>query len=124
MVAASLYAVDGPDKPALQWALLYPERGQTVMFKIGEDIVEARISEMEEIAGFEFNLRRSRPDRSRARPSRDTIASRHDPARSSLRTRTKRSLLFVRNQTQGDLTRSGSPPLSPNPLSPGKTDTA
>lgn len=59
MIAASLYAVDGPNKPALQWALLYPERGQTVMFKIGEDIVEARISEMEEIAGFEFNLRGS-----------------------------------------------------------------
>ncbi|WP_333793530.1 hypothetical protein [Hyphomicrobium sp.] len=59
MVAGSLYAVDGPDKPALQWALLYPERGQTVTFKIGEDIVEARISEMEEIAGLEFNLRGS-----------------------------------------------------------------
>lgn len=52
-----LHAVDGPDKPALQWALLYPERGQTVIFKIADGPVEAQISKMEEIAGFEFDLR-------------------------------------------------------------------
>lgn len=57
MATKVLQAVDGPDKPALQWALLYPERGQTVLFKIEDEPVEAQISEMEEVAGFEFNLR-------------------------------------------------------------------
>ena len=48
--------LDGPDKPALQWALLYPERGQTVTFKIDGDTVDAQIAEMAEVSGFDFNL--------------------------------------------------------------------
>lgn len=48
---------DGPDKPALQWALLYPERGQSVIFRTESDMLEAQISEMEEVGnGFSFNL--------------------------------------------------------------------
>lgn len=50
--------IDGPDKPALQWALLYPERGQSVTFRTEDDVVEARIAEMVEIGnGFDFGLR-------------------------------------------------------------------
>lgn len=45
--------LDGPDKSALQWAVAYPERGQTVTFKLEGNTVEASISEMEEIAGFD-----------------------------------------------------------------------
>lgn len=49
---------DGPDKPALQWALLYPERGQSVTFRTESDTVEAEIAEMEEIGnGFDFGLK-------------------------------------------------------------------
>jgi hypothetical protein len=50
--------LDGPDKPALQWALLYPERGQSVTFKTDDEVVEARIAEMVEIGnGFDFDLK-------------------------------------------------------------------
>jgi hypothetical protein len=50
--------VYGPDKPALQWALLYPERGQSVTFKTDDDVVEARIAEMHETGnGFDFDLK-------------------------------------------------------------------
>ncbi len=50
--------VYGPDKPALQWALLYPEKGQSVTFKIPDDVVEAQIAEMTETGnGFDFGLR-------------------------------------------------------------------
>jgi len=49
--------LDGPDKPALQWAVLYPERGQTVTFKLPEDAVEATILKMEEAGdGFGIDL--------------------------------------------------------------------
>jgi hypothetical protein len=50
--------LDGPDKPALQWALLYPERGQSVTFKTETDTIEARIEEMVELGnGFQFELK-------------------------------------------------------------------
>jgi hypothetical protein len=53
-----LTVVDGPDKPALQWALLYLDRGQNVIFKIEDEAVQANIVEMDEIGnGFDFGLK-------------------------------------------------------------------
>lgn len=50
--------LDGPNKPALQFALLYPERGLCVTFKIEDEIVEAQIAEMVEMEnGFSFDLK-------------------------------------------------------------------
>ncbi|WP_139247798.1 hypothetical protein [Hyphomicrobium sp. CS1GBMeth3] len=58
MTDKSVTVTDGPDKPALQWALLYPERGQSVMFRTENEIVEARIAEMIEMGnGFDFDLK-------------------------------------------------------------------
>lgn len=49
--------VDGPDKPALQWALTYPESEQ-VHFGIGNEIVGAEIQEMaEQSDGWTFDLK-------------------------------------------------------------------
>jgi hypothetical protein len=49
--------VDGPDKPALQWALTYPTR-ERVRFGIGDDIVKAEIDEMtEQPDGWTFDLK-------------------------------------------------------------------
>ena len=57
MADQSVTVVNGPNKPELQWALLYPERGQSVTFKTEDEIVEARIDRMEEIGnGFRFGL--------------------------------------------------------------------
>lgn len=48
--------VDGPDKPALQWALAYPDREQ-VHFKLENDGIDAQILKMEELGeGFNFAL--------------------------------------------------------------------
>ena len=50
--------LDGPDKPALQWALLYPERGQSVTFRTEDDLIEAQIAEMVEMGnGLSFDLK-------------------------------------------------------------------
>lgn len=47
---------DGPEKPALQWAVAYPEREQ-VDFHTTDDAFEARISRIEERGdGFDFEL--------------------------------------------------------------------
>ncbi len=47
---------DGPDKPALQWAVAYPDR-QEVHFRLDTDAVDARIDRIEEQAdGFSFKL--------------------------------------------------------------------
>lgn len=49
--------IDGPDKPALQWAVVYSDRGQTVIFRLPGDAVEASILRMDEAgAGFDFDL--------------------------------------------------------------------
>lgn len=40
-----LQVIDGPDKPALQWALSYPEQEQ-VHFTLDYDGVDARILRM------------------------------------------------------------------------------
>jgi hypothetical protein len=46
--------VDGPDKPALQWALAYPDREQ-VHFKLENDGIDAQILRMDELGeGFTF----------------------------------------------------------------------
>lgn len=48
--------IDGPDKPALQWALAYPDREQ-VHFKLENDGIDAQILRMEELGeGFNFAL--------------------------------------------------------------------
>lgn len=52
----AMQILDGPDKPSLQWAVAYSERGQTVTFKLPDTVVEAAISKMEETDGFDFDL--------------------------------------------------------------------
>lgn len=48
--------VDGPDKPALLWAVSYPDR-QEVQFKLAEGAITARIRRMSEQAdGMSFEL--------------------------------------------------------------------
>ncbi len=52
-----LVVTDGPDKPALQWAVAYPEREQ-VHFKLEGDGIDAQILRMDEQPdGFSFELR-------------------------------------------------------------------
>lgn len=54
----TLKITDGPDKPALQWALLYPERDCDVHFKVDGATVDAKIQEMvEQSDGWSFDLR-------------------------------------------------------------------
>lgn len=56
MQVQSVTIVDGPDKPALQWALAYPDREQ-VHFKLENDGIDAQILKMEELGeGFNFAL--------------------------------------------------------------------
>jgi len=51
-----LHVIDGPDKPALQWALAYPDR-EEVHFTLEDDSVDASISRMKETAdGFSFEI--------------------------------------------------------------------
>jgi hypothetical protein len=40
----------------LQWAVAYPERGQTVAFKLPDVTVEATILKIEETGGLDFDL--------------------------------------------------------------------
>lgn len=48
--------IDGPDKPALLWAVSYPER-EEVVFKLEEGALQARLSCIEECDdGFSFDL--------------------------------------------------------------------
>ena len=52
-----VHIVDGPDKPALQWALTYPDR-EHVRFDTGNEVLDAEIREMEEQAdGWTFGLK-------------------------------------------------------------------
>jgi hypothetical protein len=56
MADNTLRVIDGPDKPALQWALAYPER-EEVHFKLEDDSVDASILRMDEMAdGLSFAL--------------------------------------------------------------------
>ena len=52
----NLRVIDGPDKPALQWALAYPDR-EEVHFKLEDDSADASILRMDETAdGLSFEL--------------------------------------------------------------------
>lgn len=56
MAEKQLKIIDGPDKPALQWAVAYPEE-QEVNFKVEGDTVDARIDRIDEKGeGFSFEL--------------------------------------------------------------------
>jgi hypothetical protein len=57
MAERTLHVIDGPDKPALQWALAYPDREQ-VHFELENDSVDATIIRIDEMAdGFSFELK-------------------------------------------------------------------
>lgn len=57
MTEAVLKISDGPDKPALQWAVVYPGR-EPVHFRIDEEPVDADIDEMtEHTDGWSFDLK-------------------------------------------------------------------
>ena len=57
MPANVLTVVDGPDKPALQRAIAYPER-ERVHFRLERDGVDVQLLRMDEIGdGFSFRLR-------------------------------------------------------------------
>jgi hypothetical protein len=57
MAEQELRIVDGPDKPRLQWALIYPERNLRVHFNTDDDIFNASVAEMEELEdGLSFRL--------------------------------------------------------------------
>jgi len=52
----TLQIVEGPNKPALQWALAYPDREQ-VHFGLEGDAVDAKVHHMNELGeGFTFEL--------------------------------------------------------------------
>jgi hypothetical protein len=56
MPTQTLTIVHGPDKPALQWALAYPEREQ-VHFQLQSDGIDAQIVRMDELSdGFSFSI--------------------------------------------------------------------
>lgn len=56
MPAQSFQITDGPDKPALQWALAYPER-QNVHFGTQSGGLYARVTHLDELAdGFTFQI--------------------------------------------------------------------
>ncbi|MDX2204600.1 MAG: hypothetical protein NW223_17750 [Hyphomicrobiaceae bacterium] len=56
MADRKLAILGGPDKPALQWAIAYPDREQ-VHFKLQSDGVDVQIARMDELAdGFTFEL--------------------------------------------------------------------
>lgn len=57
MTDAVLKVSHGPDKPALQWALIYPGR-EPVHFRIDDDTIDAEIEEMtEQPDGWSFDLK-------------------------------------------------------------------
>lgn len=51
-----LEIVDGPDKPAMQWAIAYPDR-EEVQFRLADDALDARLDLIEELGpGFDFRI--------------------------------------------------------------------
>ncbi|MGD9802900.1 MAG: hypothetical protein AB7E81_01710 [Hyphomicrobiaceae bacterium] len=51
-----LELVDGPDKPALQWALAYPN-SESVRFSTSDDSIDAEIRRIDELAdGLSFEI--------------------------------------------------------------------
>lgn len=58
MATQSFIILDGPDKPALQRAVVYPGKGYTVVFKTNEHPLEVELTEMTERGdGFEFAIK-------------------------------------------------------------------
>lgn len=58
MAEQELRVIDGPDKPGLQWALIYPERNLRVHFNTDDDTFDASVAEMEELDdGLSFHLK-------------------------------------------------------------------
>lgn len=56
MSTVSLEIIDGPDKPALQWAIAYPER-ETARFTLADSVIDTTLSRIEERGnGFDFGL--------------------------------------------------------------------
>ncbi len=56
MPERTLKIINGPDKPALQWALAYPDREQ-VHFRLENDGVDAQILRMDELPdGLSFTI--------------------------------------------------------------------
>jgi hypothetical protein len=49
MTEIELKIVDGPEKPDLQRAVVYPEQDLQVHFRTEEDAVDARLARMEEL---------------------------------------------------------------------------
>jgi hypothetical protein len=57
MTMERLDLVDGPDKPALQWALAYPD-SELVEFRTSHDGFDAEIRRIDELSdGFSFDIR-------------------------------------------------------------------
>jgi hypothetical protein len=57
MTMEKLDLVDGPDKPALQWALAYPD-SELVEFRTSRDGFDAEIRRIDELSdGFSFDIR-------------------------------------------------------------------
>ena len=58
MKTQSFEITDGPDKPALQRAVVYPGQGYTVVFKTNEHPLEVELTEMTERGdGFQFAIK-------------------------------------------------------------------
>lgn len=56
MAYEQLELIDGPDKPALHWALAYPDE-QFVHFKTADDAIDAEVRRIEELSdAFSFNI--------------------------------------------------------------------
>lgn len=55
-MSEALQITDGPDKPALRWAVAYPDR-EEVHFRLEDDAVDARVDHIDEQTdGFTFQL--------------------------------------------------------------------
>lgn len=58
MTTQSFEIKDGPDKPALQRAVVYPDQEHTVVFKTNAQPLEVVLTEMAERGdGFEFKIK-------------------------------------------------------------------
>ena len=57
MTEVELRIVEGPDKPALQWAVAYPNRHLHIHFDTFADAVDAHLDRMQELGdGTQFEL--------------------------------------------------------------------
>lgn len=57
MTQRAMAIVDGPDKPALQWAIAYPDRNQVHFRTRSDDSFDAKILRIDELSdGMSFTL--------------------------------------------------------------------